>query len=314
MLTFEKFIHMGFAFMSLTFSVDPHRSLELLKKYWLDILDPSHCVNQSLSNPINILIFGDSINRLMVNDGCKSIQGKLSSWGEDNFTYHHGSASSIACTTTSGTIGFLNIYGMNRNGPYANNHTNCLTDPYADTNLRVLHGLDIYKQKFGSPSLILLRSDVWDMAALINQPSKGYMNSVLIKLLEDLKFCNVDIIENAIITRSKTTSTERMKYIEKYLEESLWQFSYIKNLAPNATIATHSIPLISWGLELFFQTENALRRASIEKDIVLYDFQMLFTGTPQIDYLRDIHHPKEIFTSSFFNVIVTSWKIWNCAG
>lgn len=62
------------------------------------------------------------------------------------------------CVTADGVIAFLNIYGTAPKGPYASGHgsSSSAGDPWADTELRVQHGLDQFTEKFGAPNFVIL--------------------------------------------------------------------------------------------------------------------------------------------------------------
>lgn len=57
------------------------------------------------------LIFGDSIDRMIIGDLCDRVNGTIKGWGDDVFKYKPGQHASGACSFDRGVIAFLHVFG-----------------------------------------------------------------------------------------------------------------------------------------------------------------------------------------------------------
>lgn len=236
--------------------------------------DPPQPCSSSASR-VNVFLLGDSINRFMIDDSCAALGGQAQNWAE-HFAYRVDASPDKLCVTANGVIAFLNIYGSAPRGPYYGNHSSTPDDPYADTALRVQHGLDQFTRTFGEPTFVLFRSELWDL------------HVTAYRVVED-----------------------RAALFAKFLEDSRTIFRYIRRRLPRAYIGTHTTPTIRWGMSLFHQYQNAVRLLARESDdLFLLDFQLLLADLPLDVYLRDTHHPKPVYLSSFLDMIYRSALRW----
>jgi hypothetical protein len=115
----------------------------------------------SSDSKVRLFLLGDSVNRMMIDDACGALGGIAQRW-TTGFAYRIFASPDKSCITVDGVIAFLNIYGSAPRGPYEGGHgsNNSVDDPWADTELRVQHGLDQFIEKFGTPNFVLFRSDV----------------------------------------------------------------------------------------------------------------------------------------------------------
>jgi len=229
---------------------------------------------------VRLFLLGDSLNRIMIDDACKALGGEAQSWSQ-GFAYRVDASPDKLCVTADGVIAFLNIYGSAPKGPYYGGHSsasNPADDPWADTELRVQHGLDQFTEKFGEPTFVIFRSELWDLHVTAYKP---------------------------IETIDKTA------LFAKFLDDSRTVFRYIRARLPRAFLGMHTTPTIRWGMTLFHQYQNAVRRLARESDeLFLFDFQLLLADLPLDAYLRDTHHPKPVYLSSFLDLMYRSALRW----
>ena len=249
-----------------------------------DVFDAAHC--GSLAKPPSVLIFGDSINRFMVDDICAQQGATVSGWAT-NFSYKAGASADGLCNTSLGILSFLNIYGSAAQGPYLHGHRNTPDDPFADTELRINHGIDQFVTKFGSPNFVFYRSELWDLHVT------AFPNG------------------NATAGEYHLSVHQRDTLFKKFFADNEATFAQIRSKLPNAFICTHTIPNIKWGMNLFPMYQNALRYLAENLSLCLYDFHQLLQGTEPGEYLRDGHHPSHPYSASFANIIMHSARTWS---
>ena len=239
---------------------------------------PLPCRNGA--DKVRLFLLGDSLNRIMIDDACGALGGSAQSWSQ-GFAYRVDASPDKLCVTADGVIAFLNIYGSAPRGPYYGNHSSALNprdDPWADTELRVQHGLDQFTEKFGAPTFVIFRSELWDLHVTAYKP---------------------------IETIDKTA------LFAKFLDDSRTVFRYIRARFPRAYLGMHTTPTIRWGMTLFHQYQNAVRRLARESDeLFLFDFQLTLQDLPLDVYLRDTHHPKPVYLASFLDLIYRSALRW----
>eukprot|EP01041_Mallomonas_annulata_P012456 gene12456-26205_t len=237
-------------------------------------------------NDLNILIFGDSISRNMVDDWCNFISGNIHLWGH-NFSYTMSAPAARVCLNQNIKFAMINIYGSSRVGPYYNGHKSTLDDPYIDTELRLEHGLSQYREEYGDPNFIFYRTDLWDLITKSNRPS-NHINEMEARNMNSTIF-------------------------DKLIKDYEWAFGYLRKEIPSAYLGTHTVPKIKWGLHLFHQYQNALRFISLnDPNIFLYDFELLVNNLSSDEYLLDRHHPNNNYSTSFSNIMVNSMMTWLC--
>ena len=115
----------------------------------------------SETGKVRLFLLGDSLNRIMIDDACGALGGTAQRW-TSGFEYRVDASPDKLCVTADGVIAFLNIYGSAPKGPYYGGHSSnkSVDDPWADTELRVQHGLDQFTEKFGAPNFVIFRSEV----------------------------------------------------------------------------------------------------------------------------------------------------------
>ena len=228
---------------------------------------------------VRVLILGDSVNRLMIDDGCASIGGRQSVWGE-GFTYQIGSFAATLCETADGAVAYLNLYGSRPQGPYYGGHVNSADDPWADTELRIAHGMDQFAAAFGEPLAVILRTDLWDLHVLLENP--------------ELSRPERDVFFGAAVNGTRAAIAQ------------------IRARAPRALVGTHTVPIVLWpGMAgVFTQYENAIRLVAIDEGLFLFDFNLVTAPFPPEGVVRDAHHPTPEFSAAFFRIVYASVHRW----
>jgi hypothetical protein len=250
----------------------------------------SKCENPEIQT-VNILMLGDSINRLMAEEYCLHFLGALQSWGS-GFSYERGAPSAKICQKDNFRIAYINVYGSAPEGPYLHGHTNTEADPNADTKLRIPEGIKQYVELFGEPTHVIYRTDLWDL-----QPRTRYLNHS--------KAWHAEVNEDAEVNNATAI-------MEEYVNNHMWAHNMIRSLLPNAYIGSHTIPPINWGMHLFHQYQNALRYLSASTDAFLFDWGLLMLPHLTTDYLRDFHHPDHLNVVSFAKIMIDSLKYHLC--
>ena len=113
---------------------------------------------------LGLLLFGDSVDRMIVTEGCLNYGGMLdTTWGHEVFTYPWAPGSGF-CKADWGTLGFVHLFGARPTGPYFHNMNNNNTEGHmADTVLRLEFGLRHYKDSFGVfPNVVVYQANLWD--------------------------------------------------------------------------------------------------------------------------------------------------------
>jgi hypothetical protein len=281
--TFASWVNCGMAAASTNFDA------AILPAFLNETAPHPYC--KTPSRNVSILILGDSINRYMIDDGCGLIGGTLADWGV-GFTYKVGASAAKACITPTGVIAYLNTYGSKPKGPYYTNHVNSPEDPWADTELRIAHGVAQFTERFGAPLLILFRGELWDLHVWLGS----------------------DI--------SKYTTEDRNALFATYTNDNRGSIEAIRAAAPHALLGLHSVPLIKWAnflQRLHVQYVQAMRNFANDNALIYFDFFALtlqlrvqFDGDPKSEILlRDHHHPTAAHCAAFLRIIYLSAQRWS---
>lgn len=266
-----------------------------------------NCKHNNILLNTTILILGDSVNRYML-DECNTIDGSLIEFGV-GFTYNAGASAAKACVTSTGIIAFVNIYGSKLQGPYLKNHRNSPNDQWADTELRIAHAITQFKERFGSPLMIIFRAELWDLHIWFSLDCPDCENFEFRR-----KFLNVP---------SNLTTNDRDKIFSQYIENYRLCFKTIRAAAPHSLLATHSVPLVKWTpnilRRLHLQYQNAIRNFADEEKLIMYDFFQLTLplrlqedGAAGSDVvLRDVHHPNIQHTRAMLRIVYISLQHWS---
>lgn len=255
---------------------------KLLNDYPYDLTNTYNCSGSIKEKPLHIFFLSDSIDRFGVDDFCYLTRGKLTLWNTTDFTYKHGSAPSITCTVGNLILNYLNLYGSSPTGPYTNNNVNSPSDPYCDTSLRITQGFKYIRQRYPEPDYILLRTDMWDLRELNEKYIQGN--------------------DTGIFTSA----------LEKRYQNYLWDYDFLRNLAPNSYIGTHTVPIITWAINVHFYLTSHVRQISLNHPWIFnFDWNLLLQPLtdPKV-YLRDRHHPDVFNNHHFFTFMISTIQEW----
>ena len=216
------------------------------------------------------LMFGDSINRFVVDDTCATLNGVMSTWANDQFVYKAGSSANAVCISDRGVIAFLHVYGSSLRGPYLHGHSNSVDDPYTDTELRIVRGLHFFLAEFGIPTLVTYRAELWDAHVTYKEPFHKH---------DDI--------------------------ISRFVNDTITIFQTLQMALPSSVLlGTHTIPITTWGGVLHLKYSSALRYIAKFLDILIIDWQHLVSDSGKTRFLRDKHHPTPELCSAIGNLLL----------
>jgi len=212
----------------------------------------------------NLLILGDSANRMSLEGGCAKLGGGSAREWAQGFSYnqHVGAPSSLTCNTTFGRVAFLNLYGSPPRGPYflGISSSTAANDPWADTELRLSHAIDQFESLFGEPSVVLLKTDIWDSSGAVEAGADPSQRAAA--LLADYR----------------------------------WLVGSVRARLPGAFVGMQASPAVTNAQPVWFALQEALRQlARDDENLFLLDFGALLAGRSVEDVMRDGYHPKEHF-------------------
>jgi hypothetical protein len=291
---FKAWIEEGVSNLSLTYTLEGS-GLPPPTPGFLTAPLPVGCTsppNPAWDGKVRVLIFGDSVDRYLLQDGCEASGGvtpEVYQWGH-NFTYFAGAPPSLYCDYRSpkapqGTVAFLNVYGSAPRGPYYEGHGSH-SEFCGDTVERVEEGLRQFKRLFGAPpDVVMFRAEVWDMhfhTELVNAGKLG-----------------VEGGGRAAVAR-------------KFVGDVEGVFAWLRARLPRAILGMHTVPTpIGKDRPLFFTYINAMRLlAKRHGDIFLVDWQALLSPLEPTDYNKDAMHPDGKFSGPFYTMLSGAWRRW----
>lgn len=237
-------------------------------------LDDSILAHESqfpTSPVVDILLLGDSVDRMIVTDGCSQWQSNLSEWGSGLFKYKYGAA--YTCSSTWGRLSALNLFGAKQSGPYFLGFSNNEEDQYVDTPLRIRKGINQYRAEFGKfPDFIVYQSLLWDM-----QESRG--------------------------DGPPLTDVRMSSLMQQFLQDTLTNVDLITTQRPTCSVFLRTAPLIG-GYQIAPEYNNILRRVARLRKLGLFDWDMMLRGLRSNAIFRDQQHPIVPLTSSFHRTLV----------
>jgi hypothetical protein len=118
-------------------------------------------------NSTSVLIFGDSVDRYLIHDICRSYGNGVSEFGSQYFSYSRGSASGV-CFSPIGNVGFVHVFGSPEKGPYYRGLRDFKADGYVDTFKKIKKAVEHWIERFGAPTMVLFRTEFWDLHAHLN--------------------------------------------------------------------------------------------------------------------------------------------------
>ena len=233
----------------------------------------------------SVLIFGDSLNRNMIDDLCKSFKPRLkaSPFGSEYFLYIVGRPASKMCHSPFGKMGFVHAFGAAAKGPYFKGMNSTNETDFIDTERKIKKGVELWVEKYGAPDMVLFRTEMWDAHLHAFESD------------QDIK-----------------------KSLELFIEDTQSRIQQLKSLLPESTLlATHTSPFPNPVLKpqvhkRFSAFSDALRFIALKNNLVLFDWQnwILKTMISPTEYLKDGHHPRYVYSSSLAKVILSTARHW----
>lgn len=225
----------------------------------------------SVKKKFHILFIGDSVDRLLIDDGCDGLTNSTRfDWAEGVFRPHKESTyASQTCDTPWGSFSYLHHYGAPQTGPYLKGHKNDDADPYTDTPWRFRHGIATYIDRFGfAPTAVVYQSCLWDVFRVIKEDFNPLTTKRLIAEYER------DVQSNIKLLRAL--------------------------LPPTSIVFTRTTP--NSGHIRMFEYTNALRRTSVVMRVGVLDWERMTSGEIAVlgkGFFRDEAHPNPAYSRSF---------------
>jgi len=259
-----------------------------------ELISPFPCIGEKIMNNSGtvILLLGDSIDRYLVEDYCKKIEGNFTNnWGH-GFHMLTNHKSSGFCQFERLKFGNMNLFGSEKVGPYYDLRKSINQSyDFTDTIVRIPQAIEQFKSLVGSEiDFILIRTEIWDLALYSNSSSH-----------------NFDTAQSKLILQNRT------HIISRFVDNNLWIIDFIKHLSPNSFIGTHTVPKPSGlNLDLFDHFTNGVRYISHLTGIFLFDWNLQFIHLDSSIYLRDFVHPSFWYSAGFLEFVVKVLQNWNC--
>jgi hypothetical protein len=176
------------------------------------------------------------------------------------------------------------------------NRTNTADDPIADTEPRVAKVIPMYIASAGSPQIVVLNVQLWDLHAFYGH--------------------HPDANSRASLPQSQWSSV-----MDEYKTNLLKVLKALRASLPKGTLlALHTVPTITWGQPMQAHYNNALRSLAKEHGLVLLDWAVQLTGYDtlllddwgaHICYLRDGHHPRQMYMISMLQTAQRVGALWS---
>jgi hypothetical protein len=267
------------------------------------------------SHSIRVLTIGDSIDRLTVLDWCSELHGQkekksiLTTYARDKLqsSGRIGRFGGYVCVDlkNNNSLSSFSIFGSNRTGPYwmsdaAPDRRNIITDTASRLNL----GLDEYFSKFPPPHRIFLQTAQWDNAHLIRNHGYAELN----RRGSELWNTSISIFEKAL--------NDRIDQVLQLVSNYTTECGPIQVGLRTAIFSPNFEPFGSKNLkqkyigeardhQLLFEMNDVIRHIAKSRDLILYDGDTDFWTTYEYKYqnqgiyFRDYVHPREIYTATF---------------
>jgi hypothetical protein len=217
----------------------------------------------------NILIIGDSVDRLIVQRFCESRGTHSIDWADGIFRTRR--FDSVLCRTSHGCISHLHVYGSNATGPYFAGVNTTEHDPYAGTQARIRKGLELFTYKLGPPTIVVFQIVAWDLSRLMRD-------------------------------RALSDPTK----LAEYRDNMAARVREILALKPNATtLLLRTAPASNFAKGLMHAYNAVLRNLSREMGVGLVDFDRMLWAAPAGravaigDLFKDNVHPHRRFLARF---------------
>lgn len=233
--------------------------------------------DMKMSGPRAILMFGDSVDRYIIQAACQLLNTTAYDWAKSIIKYKSGISPSGVCASGTLNISFVHLYGSKPRGPYLHGHQNDKADPYTDTPLRIRKTLLHYKKIFNAnPEMIIYQTNLWD----------GYG-----KLVDD--------------TLDRITSATTMIYA--YKMDTLQNIRTIQSMVPKDTpILLRTTPEPSKpAIPLTSEFNNAIRTIGVTNCLPVLDWASMTSYLGKVENIfRDTFHPNHNHSQLFAKALI----------
>ena len=219
----------------------------------------------NLPGPRNILLYGDSVDRHLIDAACRLLNTTSIDWAAGIVKYKSGVSPSGLCSTKSANISFLQLYGAPKAGPYLHGHVNDANDPFTDTPLRIRKTMQHYASVTGAvPDMVVYQTNLWDAYG------KGFDAS--------LKQYN-----------------KSLDMLDRYYHNTLYNLDLIQSLLPAHTpIIMRTTPgPQNTPFPLLFEFNNVIRRAAVCHCLPCLDWSAMTSYVGKENIFRDALHPSK---------------------
>ena len=281
---------------------------------------------------MNILLFGDSIDRQTVVEWCELqlrrqeilLQASSSTnrdriiidyreWGQEVLKYSSkvGGMAALYCelsyiyypssTTTSTefvvknySLAFVQMFGSPAHGPYLNDINN-RTDVYVDTIHRIPKALSLYYQNFSRfPDVLSIQFAYWDTQRYLRRKDADKMSKG-------------HEVWDKIMIEFETNYRERIQQVQQLITEYYESPTKLpqKTLRKRPELILRTAVAAQSGGELIHDFNTVVRKLSCEYNLPLFDFHEDVWSSANYDYgeikesqlFRDWIHPKQFYTA-----------------
>ena len=232
-----------------------------------------------------ILLLGDSVDRHSVIDYCESEGIVARNWSHGLFQWTQYSLRGAAvCESSQGTIGHLHLFGSNATGPYGTDQDMISNpaDPYIDTKIRLVKGIELFSHEIGKPTLIVYQSLLWDIFWAVKSPT-------LSRLTREAQ---------AELYRDMLTS--RLKEIMLLKDKSTALFM---RTTPRTRRQTHTTVVFN---QVIREVSRDLKLKLVDYDKMVWGSNRSLARLPQL--FRDPVHPNKEMTKMLVSTLIEMAK------
>ena len=255
--------------------------------------------NLPLHRAINLLLVGDSVDRLTVKEWCFYCEGsgktKEYQWGDETLKYHDLPTYICDCQARNHSVAFVQIFGSRARGPYQSNVRASAQDPYVDTAVRIPRALSLYFRKVGPPDRIIFHRLLWDYQLLYyynsSRPTDLYIKENVDNLEQDINNNLNMIISLSLNLTHSSECCNGCTGIKWSTGSKCHDTGHIVDVGLRTAVfntrqgwfASHARP----GGPMLHAFNDAIRKIAREQNLTLYDFDNDVWSSLGYDYSVD---------------------------
>jgi hypothetical protein len=231
-------------------------------------------ISQKASFSFHILLFGDSLDRYLIREGCLLWDSNVFDWGQDILKYVHGGA--LFCETFWGSVSYLHLYGARPAGPYAGHMANSVTDEYVDTPRRLTKALSLYRENFGrSPTVIVYQAGLWD----------------------------IELYGGNMPHATNFTADEKLMFTAQFQADVERNYNLIRRLEPLSRVFFRTTPVAPHQI-LQAEFNAGIRRLGVRRGVGVLDWDLMLRTEVWSGIFRDNVHPRDDLIQSFHRALI----------